>query len=430
MSLSGAGAQSNHVSGSSSLAARPLLVPAADILAKNKRAQEQHGRKEGLSSTTDPTSPTLFLGFSSISDSRKLSERQKNARFRRATPSGPNPLAALLSKLLSFSKRSTSTNTTQNTENTPSTAVKVATACKKVATISSRAPDPTIIALVETMLILIVKRFRPHWFDYLGVKVLTPLLLVVPLILAIFWRKAEFFKMIREEKSILTHPAEHRLDGLEAELNAREQRVRAAEETLKKDRLMLDDLKKELRKKGNIVNSDGIIVPSRRAAEMIVAGALGPGYDPATAHEVENRRRLENVQKCRQQWRQLAECSHQDVDKTRESLQLLAAHAARAYSDQTKALKIQTGNANSPSDKLAEFKKIISTVNPARGSEDSRRNTMQSDRSTGDSTDSRRRITFFRKKRRDTAPVLEAPRSVQDSARRSEVVSRRGQRRN
>lgn len=430
MSISGAGAQSNHVSGgSSSMSARPLLVPAADILAKNKRAQEQHGRKERLSTTTDPTSPTLFLGFSSISDSRKLSERQKNARFRRATPSRPNPLSALFSKLFS-SKRNASSNASETSENTPSTAVKVATTCEKIATISSRAPDPTIISLAQTMIILIIKRFRPHWFEYLGAKLLIPFLLVVPLLLAIFWRKADLFKMIREEKSIFTHPAEHRLDGLEAELKAREQRVRVAEETLKKDRQMLDELKKELKKEENIVNSDGVIVPSRRAAEMIVAGALGPGYDPTTAHEVENRRRLENVQKCRQQWRQLAECSHEEFNKTKESLKLLADHAATAYSDQTKELKIQTGNANSPSDKLAKFKKIVSTVNPVRGNEDSRRDTTQSGRLSGDSTDSRRRITFFRKKRRDTAPVLEAPRTVQDSARRSEVVTRRGQRRN
>lgn len=237
--------------------------------------------------------------------------------------------------------------------------------------------------------------------------------------------------MIREQKSIFTHPAEHRLDGLEADLKAREQRVRAAEETLKKDRQLLDDLKKELKKEGNIVNADGVIVPSRRAAEMIEAGALGPGYDPSTAHQVETQRRLENAQKCRDQWRQRTEYSDEERQKTKESLALLAHHAATAYSDQTKGLKIQTGNANSPSDKLAKFKKIVSTVNPAaRSSEDSRRNTIQSDRSAGDSVDSKRRITFFRKRRRDTAPVLDAPRAVQDSARRSEVVARRGQRLN
>lgn len=416
MSISG-GHQPNALGPPSS--ARPLLVPAADVLAKNMRAQENYGHSESMTSRSYPSSP-FFMGLGSEPAARKFSERQTNARFQRATPSRPNPLLALISRMFS-SNRNAAVKTSDNDENTPTVAVKMATSCEKAAALLSRAPDPTLIFLVEMLLVLLIQRIRPRLFDILGVQILSPLLLLLPLILAFFWRHTQLFKMIREKKSVLTHPAEHRLDGAEADLAAREQRLRAAQDTLKKDHSRLDELKKELVKTGDLYNSINIIIPNRKAAELIVAGALGPGYDAITAHEVEVRRRLENVQKCRQQWRQRVEEHDDNRLLTAESMKLLASHVSTAYSKKTKELKMQSNNGTGPSDILSQIKRVTDTANPIRGLEGIRRHTMQSDRSAGVSVDSRRRLTLFRRKRRDTAPVLGSSRNPQGTTRLSET---------
>lgn len=400
--------------------ARPLLVPAADVLAKNMRAQEQHSQYEQVCETNIPTQ--FFLGVA-MSHAQKFSKRQKHARFQRAAPSVSNPLFSLGTKIITFfSKQSSSPSTiSTDTQMAPPLTVKVATFCEKISGIVSNLPHPTIIFLAESLIVLSIRKMRPHWFDILAVQIVFPIILLVPLVLAVFWRRSELFKMIRDQHAIFSHPAERRLDSVDAALTAREQLVLAAQKCLKRDNEQLAQLKKVLKEKDNIVNADGIIIPSRKAAVLIVNGALGAEYDMRTGQGTELQRRLENVQKFREQYRKLVEDS--ESLKENQGLHLMNEHASMEYSEKTKELKLHSSNGNNASEKGGKWKTLGNSLKFVHLVEEARRTTLQNKRVARESTDMRQRKTLFRRNRRESEPVRDTPRSMGNSARRSDLLA-------
>lgn len=277
----------------------------------------------------------------------------------------------------------------------------------------------------QTLAILILRWVRPNWLKPLVVRIPLSILLFIPVLLSALWKRGGLFTIIREGRPLRTHPAELRLDGPEAEVRAREIEVEKALETLRKNEAKLDALKKELAKEGNARNADGQIIPSRRAAEMIAAGALGTGFDAETAAEVEQRRREENVRRSREEWRARAELAEEDYEM-KERLRLLADHAATAYTKRTKELKTRTSPGGATfTDKIGS--NLRNKINAGRSAalrqfdEDHFRMSRHSERSMpvsgGGGSTSRRRLTFFRRKRRDTAPELDTRRTVSEAGR-------------
>lgn len=412
---------------------RPLLVPAADVLAKNMHAQEEARGVHGLmTGTSDEKTPNLLMGLGTKSETKTL-RRHKQARFRRAsTSTQSNPLVALISRLFgakSANGQSKDSEESEAKEASPPRFMKLMPPLEKASGIISKAPNPLIIFLVLTLVVIIIDRVRPQWLRFFAVQLVVTFLLWACFLLALIWRKTALFVMIREGRSLYTHPADHRLDGAEADVKAREQRVHSALETLKSNQSKLDALKKELAKEGNVRNADGFIVPSRRAALMITEGALGAGFDAANAQEVEQRRREENMKKWREEWRARAEQTENDRLETNESLKLMADHAATAYTKRTRELKTkQSPTSKGAADKFLNLPKKLhaSTVThllDARAPRSSRHSERSVQHSGADtSVTTHRRHTMFRLRRRHTTTEQDARQTMSDTG---QVRSRR-----
>lgn len=213
---------------------------------------------------------------------------------------------------------------------------------------------------------------------------------------------------------------EHRLDGLEAELTAREQVLTAAEASLNESRKQLDDLRRELAKHPHAADAGTVLMPSRKAAEMIAAGALGAGYDPDAAHVVEAKRKEESVKKSREEWRAKAEETEGDVKQTKENLKRMADHAATAYNTRTKEIKTRSagGSGRGPAVERLMSINLRKAIMTGHAESEPRRSslaTVQSvEGSVANSTGSRKRLALFRRRRRTTGATQDEDMSERD----------------
>lgn len=414
---------------------RPLLVPAADVLAKNMQALDAARVPPAVVAASRSSGPRgtrrTLIGLGAEVEDETMRERSV-IRFRRA-PDDPKPssIAALLQKL--FPKKLTEEEKAAETarrkrEKSPlhKAMAKYMPLVEKAAALASRLPDPTVLFLGLVLLVLLVERTRPHWLAPLVVKLGVIASFMPLLALAMLWRKTELFAQLREGQNPLSHPTEHCLDGLETQLAAREEAVKTAQETLKKNRAQLDALRKELAKDPNAANPEAVIVPSRKAAAMIAAGALGAGYDAEKAQAVEHKRMEENMKRSREAWKAKTEEADDDaVEKTKERIKLMADHSATAYTKRTREIKSRgatQGGALKSADKFLNMAKGAVRKEESKDSEHgaSRRSEV-SIAGSGTSTTStrRRRLRLFRKKRREstvTAGEGDAPSlSLQES---------------
>lgn len=411
-------------------AARPLLVPAADVIAKNMSAYDPYTSQSG-DVDRNSSSATFLMAFGAVTEAESRS-RTTTVRFKAAKPdSKPNPLVQLFSRLFSAAPTRASGNASDATAKSALVAklAKLWPPLEKASTIASRLPDPTVLFLAFVLAVLLVDRYRPHWFQSILVKLAVILSFFPLLALALLWRKTELFAQLREGANPLSHPAEHMLDDLEAELKAREENVKKAEEKLNHNRAQLDALRKELAKDPNAADPNAIIVPSRKAAAMIAAGALGAGYDAEAAQAVEARRREESVKKSREEWRQKTEEVEKTASQTEESVQLLAHHASTAYEKRTREIKTRSSTTPKSGDRLKALKKSpFGSLANRQNTEDSvarlTRFSEHTNISQANST-SRRKWGLFRRKRRSTnassagagtQSLLSTPRVTTESA--------------
>lgn len=81
-------------------AARPLLVPAADVIAKNMSAYDPYTSQSG-DVDRNSSSATFLMAFGAVTEAESRS-RTTTVRFKAAKPdSKPNPLVQLFSRLFS-----------------------------------------------------------------------------------------------------------------------------------------------------------------------------------------------------------------------------------------------------------------------------------------------------------------------------------------
>ncbi|KAI0562216.1 chemotaxis protein CheA [Gracilaria domingensis] len=393
-------------------AARPLLVPAADVLAKNRRAFDplDAPRPDGGADASSSSTLLMTIGALTEGDPRA---RKNVVRFRAAKPdSKPNPIALLFARLFSGAAGAQSGDASRSGDKSSlaSSLHMLWPPLEKASAIASRLPDPTVLFLALVLAVLLINRYRPHWFHSILVKIAVILSFLPLFALALLWRKTELFAQLREGRNPLSHPAEHMLDDLEAELKAREDNVKKAQNTLNANRSKLDALRKELAKDPNATDPTAIIVPSRKAAAMIAAGALGAGYDAEAAHAVEARRREESVKKSREEWRQKAEEVENNVGQTEESVKLLQHHASTAYSKRTREIKIRSASGR-PSERLRALKRApFSGLTHRQTADDDgspvERLSEHTAASQAHSSASNKRWSLFRKKRRRTTASM------------------------
>lgn len=398
--------------------ARPLLVPAADVLAKNMRALDAARVPPATAASEAGGAPSgtrrtlISMGVATEDASR---EARTQIRFRRADDDQrPSPFSALFAKLLSKKSSEEEEHDSQAPSKSEKSAVnkkldKILPGLEKASALATHLPDPVFLYLVLVLLVLIVAQARPHWLQPLVVKIAVALTFAPPLLLAALWRKTHMFATLRKGQNLLSHPAEHCTDAFEAELKEREESVRKAEEELKKNRAELDALRKELAKDPNAQNPDAIIVPSRKATEMIAAGALGAGYDAEAAQAVEQRRREESVKRSREEWRVRAGEVDDKAEQMKESFKLMADHAAMAYRKRTRELKTRTGGPGPVMsvERLKNLGKAVTslkkdgTEEESLGRRVSRHSEVSAATSTANSASSKKRLGLFKRKKRD-----------------------------
>lgn len=413
--------------------ARPLLVPAADVLAKNMRALDAARIPPATAASEAGGAPSgtrrtlIGMGVATEGASR---EARTQIRFRRAADDqGPSALAAFFAKLFPKKKNEDERDAPQANEKSKKSAVrkmmnKLLPGLEKASAVATRLPDPMLLSLTFVLLILVVARVRPHWLQSLIVKIIVIIAFMPFFVLAALWQKTSMFVMLRKGQNLLSHPAEQCMDAFETELMEREERVRKAEEELKKNRAQLDGLRKELAKDPNAQNPDAVIVPSRKAAAMIAAGALGAGYDTEAAQAVEQRRRDESVKRSREEWRAKNEEVEGNSEQTKESLKLMANHAATAYRKHTRELKTKSGGSGPAKgvEKLKNLRKAVAAMKNEGTEEDSlghgaSRHSEVSAATTANSVSSKKRLGLFKRKKRNG----EAAETANSEARRSDV---------
>ncbi|CAN8072360.1 unnamed protein product [Agarophyton chilense] len=406
-------------------AARPLLVPAADVLAKNMRAYDPNEPLQPDHLDTSQSS-TLFMTIGAVTENDARA-RKHSVRFRAAKPdSKPNPVVHFFTRL--FSAAPNNASAASSAEHAKSALAanleKLWPPLEKASTIASRLPDPTVLYLALVLAVLLINRYKPHWFHSILVKIAVILSFLPLFAVALLWRKTELFAQLREGRNPLSHPAEHMLDDLGVELKTREDNVKKAQQTLDNNRSKLDALRKELSKDPHASEPNAIIVPSRKAASMIAAGALGTDYDAEASHAVEARRREESVKKSREEWRQKAEEVDINALQTAESVKLLQHHASTAYSKRTREIKTRSVSSRH-TDKLKALKKTTFGSLSSRPIADDNitpriRLSERTATSHANSTASSRRWSLFGRKRRMTnasSPAVRGATSVASSPR-------------
>lgn len=385
---------------------RPLLVPAADVLAKNMRAYEKVSSSSPLHRVETESAVNVFMKFGSKNEQKERFNAPAHVRFRAdLPPSRPNPLTSLLSRLFKRTQRD-ATNTDSDAPKKSalsSTLQKLWPQLESASAAISQLPDPSFIFITQVAFVLLFRRFRPHWFDILAVKLLTLTAFFPVFVLALLWRKNSLFALLKEGQNPQSHPAEHVMDDLEQQLESREEKLRQAEQMLIKNRAELDALRKELAADPNAGDPDAIIVPSRTAAEMIAAGALGAGYDAEAAQAVEERRREESVKKSREEWRQKAEDVEANSLQTERRVKRLQDHASTHYAKRTHEIKTRSATGLRTNEKLKKVAMPM-LMNRANTDEGVVRNARYSERSVGSATHSTtgKKWGLFRRKRRNT----------------------------
>lgn len=464
MALSASGGVSGTSGGSSATKAtsspRRLLVPAADVLAKNRRAAEQGVLGSPTNQDSNSLSSTSFLmglgvNSESVASKHKKHEQQNHqARFQSASAlfsaeaaasnKSLSPFKYILSK---FSKSKSKSKKDGNNEvKKPSKLLRTLEKASNL--ISDKLPNPILELLLFCLLVLFLKKYKQKLMQIVYTKIILIFALFIPLLHSIIYKKSELYKLLQDDSQyVITHSTDHKYDVSEMELSKREEDVQNALETLSKNEDKLDMLKKELNKLGNLKNLDGQIIPSRKAAEMIVAGALGAGIDAETAQQVEQRRKEENMKRSRDEWKSRVDnIGIEDEFEVKENLKILANHAALPYDKRTKDIKNRSNpnngnyNGGKAAEKFNQFRKNVQNATALKALDKSRRVSRHSERSVPvttrrgrsrisaisgktdgeggrESVGSRRRFSnvFGRGRRRDTAPELDSRLTMSES---------------
>jgi hypothetical protein len=217
---------------------------------------------------------------------------------------------------------------------------------EKASVVVSQSPDPTILFLTDVLVLLTVYIVRPAWLTTWSAMLGSiGLFAFVILPMAVVWKKTDMFAALREGQNPLAHPAEGAMDDLESDLKAREDSVAASAAALTKSKQQLDTLRRELAKDPAFAappSDDALIIPNRKAAAMIAAGALGTTFDRQSAAAAEARRKAEAKIRSKQEWRTRTNQTDGEPEETKENLKRLLNHASAVYTARTKEIRTKT----------------------------------------------------------------------------------------
>lgn len=331
-SASGHGVPVNPVAGG----ARPLLVPAADVSAKNRRAaQMSHPSSHYTAGRGVAKAVSILDSLAPSARAATSGGPPKFSRFEDDTP----PILARLKSLFARTNSTSSTSTASSVgraKRTRSAGNPALRALAKASDALNASPSPTIVLLGLMAATLLMRAFRPEWLLRTPVRIGLRVLYALTLTLALLWRRGAPLRAIAAGRSPFFHPTDASLDPYAETLDARAAATKAAEEELKLNRAKLDALRRELARDPNAAIPGAMLVPSRKAAAMIAEGALGAGYDPDKAAEAERLRKVESIARSRAQWKELGEGVEGSLGPAENMMRL---HASNSDGKKTKQIK-------------------------------------------------------------------------------------------
>lgn len=325
-------------------AATPLQVPLADVTAKNLRASLHMRRPSAFDSRGELKQGVSLLD--SLAPSPARSADAIEPKFGRLVDDSPSLVArarAFLARLRAAraQKSAAQAPPTHKSDAVPRAAGAMrglAKLCDVLGSMLKTAPMlPFFCSLLAT---LVLHEWKPALF--LRIPMLTHALSGTMLLAALFcalWKRGEPLRILAAGARPYAHPIDSCLDAYADSLTERDAAVKAGLEELRTHRAQLDALRKELAKDPAASDPSAVLKPSRKAAAMIAAGALGAGFDAEKAAEAERLRKQDTLRRSREQWRERGEQSAGELD---EFSQMLQDHAATGYRKHTKELKMRS----------------------------------------------------------------------------------------
>ncbi len=311
-----------------------LLVPSADVTAKNLRAT-LHAYSASKSTYNYDSDGRLQRRAMSIFDKLTSTPRPvddgERPKFFRLVDDTPS----LLTRFRAFITRLKS----QRAESKKKRVVGESKALRILARICELIDycpiPPMSLFLGSVFTTVMVNILRPSFalrFEWMP-SVLDGCIIFSTL-LCFAWKRGPVLRAINRNESPYRHPIDDALEPYAEYIEEKHAAVKAGNEELKTNFAQLDALRRELARDPAAADKNAILKPSQRAKAMIEAGALGAGYDAEKAAEAERIKKEESLRRSHQLWRERS--GNNEVD---EAIEKLKSFAATGYRMKTKELK-------------------------------------------------------------------------------------------
>lgn len=335
--------------------AAPLLVPSADVTAKNLRASVQ---SRSASATYNYDSDgrlqrravSILDRLTSTGRSASESDVPKFTRFVDENPGLLVRARSLIKRLRA--RRSAEPKKVSASMNKPLRTL--ARACELL----NYSPLPPIVFFLGTVCITVIFNILRPTAIHRRFPAITPLLdglLVLTALLSILWKREGMLHALSRGEHPYRHPVDSCLEPYAEYIAGRAAEVKAGREELKQNHAQLDALRRELAKDPAAADPNAVLKPNKHAAAMIKAGALGAGYDAEKAAEAERLRKEESLRRSHQHWRERSGSASMD-----DALEKLQSHAATGYRKHTKELKMRA--APRPMPQLAALRRAANAA--------------------------------------------------------------------
>lgn len=343
-------------------ASEPLLVPSADVTAKNLRASLHNRTASGTYDSDGRMQRRAMSILDKVVGPNTVENVDKDAppKFTRLVDDTPSMLTQLKSFI--YRVRTSGKSGKKAAKKSASGETNpVYRALGKLCDVIEYSPLPPMVYFLGVLfLIIVLKLFEPvrllKKFPY--IPQLLEVLLVLSGVIAILWKRSRVFYTLAKGDSPYKHPIDSCLEPYHEHITERAERIKLENAELAENHAQLDALRKELAKDPAAHIPGSVLKPSRKAANMIRDGALGAGYDAEKAAEAEEMRKRERQRESHKLWREKSVSVGNDDAEMVEKL--IISHAATGYRKHTKELKMRA--APRPPPAVNAFKKASAAV--------------------------------------------------------------------
>ena len=314
-----------------------LLVPSADVTAKNLRAT-LHAHSASKSTYNYDSDGRLQRRAVSIFDkltsgSRPVDDGDQPPKFSRLVDDTPS-IFARLRAFISHLKSQRAEAKKKRVAGESKAIRMIARICEFV----DYCPIPPLsLFLGSVFTTVMVNILHPSYaLRFEWVPSVLDGCIIFSTLLCFAWKRGPVLRAYNRNEQPYRHPIDDALEPYAEYIEAKQAAVKAGNEELKTNFAQLNALRRELARDPAAKDRNAVLKPSERAKAMIEAGALGAGYDAEKAAEAERIKKEESLRRSHQLWRERS--GNTELD---DALEKLENHAATGYRMKTKELKLR-----------------------------------------------------------------------------------------